>query len=420
MNIKALFERDNRKRLGDVCLNIGATALFNMVLQFALYPYFLRCLGEETYGVALSLLSLVAIIAAPFGYAANYSRLVNVKALRPANGDYLLPLFLSGILSAFIGIFYLWYLELLTPVTIGLYAALMFFTVFRCYSDVEFKLNVNFLRYFFFYLAISVGYLAGLLVYRWTGQWLTAILTGEILGILYSAFASKIYRRPLRPSQNFGLVCKSIGLLFLSNLLENLTLNADRLLLLAMEGGTAVTIYYTASLFGKVVALLTVPVNSLVISYLIRYDKGLSKKLWTIFVACGIGGGLVCTGGCILFSHIFIPFLYEELYETVKPFLVPAILSQIFYFVSGILLVVLLRFRGEKKQFFLNLIYAVSFFALVIAGTYFYGLKGFVWFSLIANAFRFIIVVIWGFFSSRDKKSDSPSMQSAEENITVG
>ena len=83
MNIKALFERDNRKRLGDVCLNIGATALFNMVLQFALYPYFLRCLGEETYGVALSLLSLVAIIAAPFGYAANYSRLVNEKALRP-------------------------------------------------------------------------------------------------------------------------------------------------------------------------------------------------------------------------------------------------------------------------------------------------------------------------------------------------
>ena len=416
MNIKALFERDNRKRLGDVCLNIGATALFNMVLQFALYPYFLRCLGEETYGVALSLLSLVAIIAAPFGYAANYSRLVNEKALRPANGDYLLPLFLS----AFIGIFYLWYLELLTPVTIGLYAALMFFTVFRCYSDVEFKLNVNFLRYFFFYLAISVGYLAGLLVYRWTGQWLTAILTGEILGILYSAFASKIYHRPLRPSQNFGLVCKSIGLLFLSNLLENLTLNADRLLLLAMEGGTAVTIYYTASLFGKVVALLTVPVNSLVISYLIRYDKGLSKKLWTIFVVCGIGGGLVCTGGCILFSHIFIPFLYEELYETVKPFLVPAILSQIFYFVSGILLVVLLRFRGEKKQFFLNLIYAVSFFALVIAGTYFYGLEGFVWFSLIANAFRFIIVVIWGFFSSRDKKSDSPSIQSAEESITGG
>ena len=187
-----------------------------------------------------------------------------------------------------------------------------------------------------------------------------------------------------------------------------------------MEGGTAVTIYYTASLFGKVVALLTVPVNSLVISYLIRYDKGLSKKLWTIFVVCGIGGGLVCTGGCILFSHIFIPFLYEELYETVKPFLVPAILSQIFYFVSGILLVVLLRFRGEKKQFFLNLIYAVSFFALVIAGTYFYGLEGFVWFSLIANAFRFIIVVIWGFFSSRDKKSDSPSIQSAEESITGG
>lgn len=189
-----------------------------------------------------------------------------------------------------VGLFYLWWIKLLTPITAILFAALLIVTAFRSYSDVEFKLKTSFVRYFFFYLAISVGYLLGLLVYRKTNQWMTALLTGEIFGLVYAAFASRIYRHPLlRPSQSFGLVLKSISFLLLSNLLENLTLNADRLLLYSFVDGTAVSVYYTASLFGKVVALLTVPVNSVIISYLIRYDKELSKKMWSVFTIGGIG-----------------------------------------------------------------------------------------------------------------------------------
>ena len=409
MKFNSLFEKENRKKMGDLFLNIGATALFNLVIQFALYPYLNKTLGKEMYGTALFMLSLVAIASGSCGTAANYSRLVSEQTLRPSNGDYNLFLLVGGILCAAVGLFYLWWIKLLTPITAILFAALLIVTAFRYYSDVEFKLKTSFVRYFFFYLAISVGYLLGLLVYRKTNQWMTALLTGEIFGLVYAAFASRIYRHPLlRPSQSFGLVLKSISFLLLSNLLENLTLNADRLLLYSFVDGTAVSVYYTASLFGKVVALLTVPVNSVIISYLIRYDKELSKKMWSVFTIGGIVCGAICLGACLLFSGLILPHFYNDLYAASKPYLFPAILSQILYFVSGVLLVVLLRFRGEKKQFFLNLGYAIVFFALTLIATYLFGLNGFVWASLLANALRLAVVIPWGFLPPRRKAAPPP------------
>lgn len=65
MKFNSLFEKENRKKMGDLFLNIGATALFNLVIQFALYPYLNKTLGKEMYGTALFMLSLVAIASAP-------------------------------------------------------------------------------------------------------------------------------------------------------------------------------------------------------------------------------------------------------------------------------------------------------------------------------------------------------------------
>ena len=45
MKFNSLFEKENRKKMGDLFLNIGATALFNLVIQFALYPYLNKTLG---------------------------------------------------------------------------------------------------------------------------------------------------------------------------------------------------------------------------------------------------------------------------------------------------------------------------------------------------------------------------------------
>lgn len=404
--------KNNKKKILDLVFNIGAVVVMNCVLQFLLYPAFNRELGAEKNGIVLALLSIICVTAGSCGTTANYSRLINVNEREISNGDYVIMLLLSGVLCAVVGIICLWRLELLTVWSAIFLVILLFLTSFRYYGDVEYKEKTNFLFYFLYYLLISVGYVIGMFIFNKTGNWIIAIACGELLGVAFSVFASKIFRSPFKVSINFKIVVTSFSFLLLSNLIENVILHADRLILVSILGGEEVTYYYIASLFGKVVALLSVPVNSLVISYLIRYKGGLNKKLWSGFTFGSLIIGSLCFVACIVASIIIIPLLYPNDYAFAKPYLVGAMISQVMYFLSSVLLVVLLRFTGEKKQFICNVIFAVGFFGLSIPASFIWGLTGFVYSSMVANTLRFILLAVWGFIAC--KKGGGNNMKDTE------
>lgn len=400
--------KSNKRKIKDLSMSIGAIAIFNMVIQFAMYPFLERNLGTKGYGVALSVLSVISILSGTLGTSASYSRMVTCsnKSIEYTNGDYNIILLVLSTLCGIGGIFYLNYIGVSSIFSSLIFLVLIIITSFRYYSDVEYKMNTAFFRYMLFYSIISVGYIIGMLIYRISGEWLLAFLIGESLGIAFVVIWGTIYRKNiLTPSKNFPLICKSMGLLLFSNLIENLTLNADRILLMVFSGEEAVAIYYTASLLGKVVAMLSTPINSIIISYLVKYEGGLTKKFWTISTLAIAALGVLAFAGCTIVSPFMLRILYPDLAPECIPYIASAILGQIFYFISGILLVILLKFRGEKKQFFFNVAYAVEFFAIVIAGTLLHGLDGFVYSSLIANAIRFIAVIIWGFSLTKSKKT---------------
>ncbi len=399
MKVTALL-KNNKDKIYNFMFSIGATAVMNLVLQLFVYPSMAERLGAEVNGVALSMLSLVAIAAGACGTSANYSRMVNTTKLPDAtNGDYNLYLLITGLICCTVGAVYqIFYLKETSPLAVLLFAALMFASTFRYYSDVQFRLKADFFRYFIFFLLMSAGYLLGLLVFCLTGQWMLAILTGECAGVLYVILRGTLYRHPVfRPSASFKPVCVSISLLLAATLVENLTFHADRLLLLALTDGTSVTVYYAASLIGKVVAMLTVPVNSLLITYLVRFRGKLSFRFWSVATVIALAASACAFGACMLVSPWFIRWKYSLVYEEAIRYVVPALLGQILFFVSGVLMVILLRFFGEKKQFLYNVLYAVEFFILVIVCTSLWGLKGFVWACMAANLIRLLLVVVLGY-----------------------
>lgn len=393
---------ESKRRIKDLCMGVGAVVALNAVIQFVLYPFMERRLGSEEYGVALSLISLIAIFAGSVGTSANYSRMITENTLKPKNSDYNYILLIGGALCGIIGIFYLAHLGKANAVNSALFFALMVLTAFRYYSDVSFKMSANFFGYMMFYIAIAVGYVVGIAVYLLTDRWMTALIVGECFGILFVAWRGTIYKKAFaRTDKNTGAVCKSMGFLLLSNFIENLTLNADRIILLFFCGGSVVSVFYTASLLGKVIAMLTVPINSLIISYLVKSNVALTKKFWAIAVCAVSALGALAFLCCTLLSPFVLKLLYPSLYDAARAYVAPAIIGQIFYFISGVLLVILLKYRGEKKQFFINLAYLVEFFALIIVGTYAFGLTGFVYFALAANLLRFVAVVLWGFIPAK-------------------
>ncbi|MBQ9783044.1 MAG: hypothetical protein IJW44_00815 [Clostridia bacterium] len=439
MNIKGILkDKETRQKILNLIYSIGAVAVFNLITQIA-YWYFKHRLGDESHGVILSVISLIAITAGTFGYAVNCARMLGLEKGRTNNGDYNLILLAMGFLGSLIGIGYLFQLGITSPVYLILYVVLMYTTMIRYYADVEFRLNVNFFRYMIFYLLISLGYVAGLFVFKLTGIWMLTLILGESLAFLYVLCCGSIFRAPfLKPSEHFRPILASIWFLLISTLIENVALHADRIVLLAITGeGEYVSTYYIASLAGKIIAMLTVPINSLIISYLVRYKGGLTRKLWTVVIGVAIIGGVLGFLGCMLISPVLInllslpapmealktaltsdspvkalldQFFFNDSVEAIK-YMLPAVLGQIFYFVSGVLALILLRFKGEKKQFIFNTAYAVEFFAVVIVGTLLGDLNGFVWAIVIANAVRFVAAIVWGFLGKKKPPENTEAVE---------
>ena len=84
---------------------------------------------------------------------------------------------------------------------IGVFA-LFLLTVFRYYGDVEYRLNLNYQRYFIYYLLIGVGYLAGFVIYRITDQWL--FVMWQLQDLYFISFFSGVTIFPWRWSADFS------------------------------------------------------------------------------------------------------------------------------------------------------------------------------------------------------------------------
>lgn len=392
----------NKKKIkhiaGDLTYSVLGLIVMNGLIQLALYPFLNKIMGADKFGNVLYILSIVSIIGVTFGSAANYSRMIRSRLCKDnINGDY--NRFLIAIAVLAIPVFYV-NLQLTNNfhwIDFVMLCLLVGFSVFRYYGDVEFRLTLNFRGYFIYYLLISLGYLVGMLIFKFTGIWLLAILIGEISAFVYVFSYGSIYSKPfLAKSDIFTTNIKSMVVLSCSNFVGAIILNADRIIIRWGIGAEAVTVFYAATLLGKIVALLSTPVNSLIISYLTKYGDRLSKKQFAIIAGAMAVLGILCVALCTIVSHIFLRLMYENVYLQTKPYLMIAIAGQIFYFLSSILMVIILRYSSEKLQVYINLVYLTVFLAVVLPATLIWNLMGIAVAILVVNLLKFIGIFIIG------------------------
>ena len=362
--------------LKDSVWSIAGIVLMNVTAQFFLYPLWDRQLGGDAYGDILYLLSLMNIVAISLGSATNYARMCN-KQSDVKNRAYLLILGGGAVLFGAVAILGRGFLGLDLK-TAGLFALLIGFTMWRFYADVEFRLSLNYKGYFLYYLIISIGYGIGGLVFYKTGEWVLSLLFGELLGVAFVLCTGKVLRPDGLPErQEFSAVFGTVAALFGSNVISNLIFNGDRLILKFFIGGTAVTTYYLASLIGKTMTLITTPLNSVLIGYLMRYQGTLKKRTIALLGGGAMAVSLIGMVGCFVASVILLPWLYPAEYQAVKPFLWLGNLAQIVYFVGNMANVLLLRFGKSRDQLTVNVFYAILFVVLCVPVTYVWGLWGF-------------------------------------------
>lgn len=379
---------------------MGGMLLMNGVLQLVIYPLLNRQMGAEQLGNLLYIMGLVSILCPSVGQSLNTSRLVVRRDHPVTNGDYNWTLLIFGILGSIAALAGS-VKELHTPGSILLTFLLLMLTIFRYYGDVEYRLNLNYKRYFIYYLLISLGYLGGFGLYHMTGNWFLIFLLGEAAALFYVGATGTVFKQFFARGSSFPVVMHRGLFLTLSYLITNTTLNMDRLVLNNLMGSVAVTEYYVVSLIGKTMVLLIAPVNTIVISYLTKRRETLSGKEFFKGVSAGLGVSLLFFLFCQIATPIFIRLFYGDLYESVKGLILVTNLTQILGLLSAFLFILVLTFTDERWQLWLQAAHFVLLAVLSVAGTKAMGILGFALASLIANSLRVGAVVLLGMAKAR-------------------
>lgn len=393
--------RSKKKMLADSAYSVLGLVFMNAVLQLAVYPIWERRLGAETLGDILYLISLMSVFAVSMGVSVGYARMRKSVGAKTRNTPYMVILASASLVALDVAFLVSMLggveLDLAETLLLGL---LMCATMWRYYADVEYKLYLNYKRFFIYYSLIGVGYLVGLLLFYITELWLLALLTGELFGLLYVLLRGRIFiidDEPFTPELDFA--AKLSLTFFGAEVLSTFIFNADRIILRSLIGSEAVADYYVASLFGKTAALLTVPLSGVVIGYLAKYKGVLSHKLMNMITAGAGIGILLGSAACTVASNIFIPIIYPDRLDAVKAYFVSANLSQILYFASNVITVILLRFARSKYQLYVNAVYAVAFVLICIPCAIFGGLRAFCIGLALTCLIRFLFAAGLGYYT---------------------
>lgn len=388
--------KTNQKRIvSNTAYTIGGALLMNGVLQVLVYPLLNRIMGSDQLGELLYLMGLVAILCPSVGQALNTSRLVVRRDYDVSNGDYNILLLLFGGIGTVVALVVA-KSSMTTPMVILWTIILLMTTIFRYYGDVEYRLNLNYQKYFIYYTVLTVGYVAGFGLYLLTKNWFLVFITGEAAAIIYLAATGTVFRGFFDRSKWFNKAFQRGGFLVFSYLITNLTLNIDRLVLENLIGHLAVTQYYVTSLIGKTLVLLVAPVNTIIISYLTRKQERINRKQFMMFTGIGIGVSFVFFICAQIGTPIFVKLFYGDLYDSVKGMITVVNLSQILGVLSAYLFIVVLTFTEEKWQLLLQIFHLVVIVALVLLFTGSDGIMGFAEAVLIANAIRVAAVILLG------------------------
>lgn len=387
------------KTASDFIYTIMATVVLTGILQLAVYPLIDRLYGEDVTGNILYFIGIIYIVPQAIGGSLGNVRLMMRKECDVTNRDFIpLIVFCSAISALACGV--IGFIEDFDPVFAIAFGLFSVMYLLRMYLSVEFRLNLKFKQYFFYYLSIAIGYLVGFGLYLLTDIWLLIFIVGEAVALIYSFVWGKMFRND-GLSGNRKKITKTLVIVILSTIVRDCVNQFDKVILKQMLSDGMVTHYHVVSLISKTIMMLVTPINTLILSYLTVKDSALTKKQLFKFTGIALGCGAVFYVGCIIGTPIFIRLFYPGLYDAVMQYNLIVNLGVILGFISTMFMAILLTQGKTAIQMAIQCVWGAGY---IIAAYFFvaqYQLWGLAYVTLVANAIKLVASI---FFVFKDKK----------------
>lgn len=393
-----------KKIIGDMFLNIIAAAIPIALLQLLIYPYTAKVIGGEEYGLMITVYSMWSMISNSLGNVLNATRLLyyNEYDNKNSNGDFNIIFkkwnIINAIIICGIIIFYCkgfnW-----EHIILGVVCSALIFT--KAYTEVCFRLILNYKAIVFNNALQGFGFLVGMFLLFLTGIWEFIFLFGYLFSCIFCIIKSGFYRESKEKTDFFKKVDKDINRLVMSTIVGAMMDYADKLVLYPLMGGSVVSIYYTATVLGRIVGMLTGPINSVILSYIVRL-KNNPKHIFNKILLSGI---TLCVLGYIitlLISRPVLGVLFPQWVDDVLLYIPVTTINVLLLVVISIVSPFALKFYNLRWQIVINGASVIVYFCASIFLWYQFGLMGFCVGTILGTATKLLVMLGVYYFSKEN------------------
>ena len=386
----------SKKIINDMLLNLIATAIPVAVLQLIILPMLSKRMESDEYGLAATMLSVFNVIPASFGNVLNNIRLLYENKYRKNqySGDFQIILLVMCILNFIImTILTIYYEGSLKAIHLFLILITSFVWLLKEYYIVAFRIQINYKAIVLNNLIMVIGYGIGFVLYVWSDYWQMIYLAGYAFSLVYVMRRSDLWREKISITSFFRYTSIQTILLFISGLFTRILGYADRMLLYPMLGGTMVSIYFVATLFGKIISMAITPVNSVVLTYLAEKEKKNDK----IFKRTLLTGSIVCIISylfCLILSRPVLGFLYPQYIDNAMPYIFITTATSVLGALVGLVNPFIMKYFDMKWQMAINGGTAVVYVTICLILLHFYELWGFCIGAFVAYIIKLVFMLL--------------------------
>ena len=373
-----------------------AYALPTAVLQFVVQPMIAKRIGAEANGQYLTLMSLNFFLVGITASVLNTVRLLQDKRYdeKKIKGDFnIFFLFYVLIIAILMPAGYAYYIKSIRWVDIGLYIAIGWLYLYHDYIFAQYRLKLQYNKILINNVIMVFGYGVGLLVFMLTSKWQFVFICAYLFTFVYDYCNTDYIKEPVRKTFLFNETLGLIIPLTVSSFLGSSVTYFDKLLLYPLLGGTSVSIYNTATIVGKILLMVSAPLSSVFLSYLVHENElkvDLRFKQYATIVALLIVGYATCViVGDPLTSYLYPDWAFES--QKLIPITVAA---SLFLLLGNCINTVIVRFFKAHLQIVIQSIHLALYLVLSLIGLKTYGLFGFCMGVMISNCIRLILIIV--------------------------
>lgn len=385
-----------KKVIFDMLLNIIAATIPIAILQFLVYPMTAKAVGGDEYGLMLTIYSIWIMVSNSLGNVLNNIRLLrnNEYQEKHIQGDFIVLLkrwsAINSLIICSVIIFYCKEFNI-EHVILGIIVSLLI--IVKAYTEVGFRLVLNYKAILANNMLQSLGFVVGAYITKISGIWEAIFILGYLFSCIFCITKTKLLSESNEKTILYSDVSKDTNKLIIATIISNMMNYADKLVLYPLMGGYAVSIYYTATILGKMVGMLTGPINSVILSYISKWQSSkkniLNKILLLGIILCVAGYGVT-----LLLSRPLIGLLFPQWVDDVMHYIPITTVNVLLLALISIISPFILKFCDIKWQIAINGVGVVFYFAGALVLWYFFGLMGFCFGATIGTVTKLLIMLV--------------------------